>query len=37
MAILFKASILSRLIAGIAGSNATDNMDVRFLCVLCVV
>ena len=37
MAVLFKASNLRRLIAGIAGSNATENMDVCFMCLLCVV
>jgi hypothetical protein len=34
MAVLFKASILRRLIAGIAGLNAAENMDVRLLCVV---
>jgi hypothetical protein len=27
---------LSYLIAGIAGSNLAEGMDVRFLCLLCV-
>jgi len=32
-----KVCISSRWIAGIAGSNPADDMDVRLLCLLCVV
>jgi hypothetical protein len=31
------ASVCSRLIAGIAGSNPAEGMDVRLLCLMCVV
>ena len=33
----FKASICGHLIAGIAVSNPAEDMDVRLLCLLCVV
>ena len=32
-----KASVRSRSIAGIAGSNSAEGVDVRLLCLLCVV
>jgi hypothetical protein len=32
-----KALVCSRLIANVAGSNPTGGMDVRLLCLLCVV
>jgi len=35
-AVRFKANVGNSLIGGIAGSNPADGMDVRFLCLLCV-
>ena len=32
-----EASVCSRLTTGIAGSNPAERMDVRLLCLLCVV
>jgi hypothetical protein len=37
MAIRSKAYVWSSLIAGVAGSNPPEGMDVRLLCLLCVV
>ena len=37
VAVLSKALVCGRLIAGIAGSNPAEGMDVRLLCLLCLV
>jgi hypothetical protein len=37
VATLSKVCVYNRLIAGIAGSNLAEDMDVRLLCLLCVV
>jgi hypothetical protein len=36
LAVLSKAHICDRSIAGLAGSNPAEGMDVRLLCLLCV-
>ena len=36
-AVLFKARVFVSFIARIAGSNPAEGMDVRLLCLLCVV
>jgi hypothetical protein len=36
MSLQSKAYVRSRLIAGIAGSNSVEGMNVRLLCLLCV-
>ena len=37
VAVLSKASVLSRLIAGIPGSNPAEGMHILLMCLLCVV
>jgi hypothetical protein len=37
MSVPSKAHICSPLIAGIAGSNLPEGMDIRLLCLLCIV
>ena len=36
-AVRSKANVGNSLMAGIAGSNSAEDMDVRLLCLLCVV